>query len=65
MELNFLAKVTLREGDTIDEALKRFSKQVRNNGVLNVLRKKEYYLKPGVKRKLKQKEARQKRSKKF
>ena len=55
-----MAKTQVRENETLDEALRRFKRQVNKSGVLKEARKREYYLKPGVKRKLKSKEARRK-----
>jgi small subunit ribosomal protein S21 len=60
-----LAKIVLREGDTIDSALQRFKNQVRNSGKLDALKKKEYYMSPSAKRRLKSKEAKARNKKKF
>ena len=53
-----MAKVVVRENETIDDALRRFKRKVSQNGTLVEARKREFYLKPGVKRKLKQEAAR-------
>jgi small subunit ribosomal protein S21 len=59
-----LARVVVREGDDIDSVLIRFKNQVRNSGKLDALRKKEYYMSPSEKRRLKSKEAKARKSKK-
>jgi small subunit ribosomal protein S21 len=58
-----LAKVTVQPGQSIEDAISKFGKQVRKSGMLNDVRKREYYVKPGVKRKLKSKEAQKNRIK--
>jgi small subunit ribosomal protein S21 len=56
--------VKLRPDETFESLLKRFKKSVIKAGVLQELRKREYYVKPSVKRKLKS-EAARKRARKF
>ena len=46
-------KVIVRENENLDEALRRFKRQVNKAGILQESRKREFYLKPGLKRKLK------------
>ncbi len=58
-----MAKVVLKENEVLDDALRRFKRQVSRNGTLAEARKREYYVKPGVKRKLKQEAARKARKK--
>ncbi|HAK05549.1 MAG TPA: 30S ribosomal protein S21 [Firmicutes bacterium] len=53
-----MAKTQVRENESLDEALRRFKRQVNKSGILKEARKREFYLKPGVKRKMKIKEAR-------
>jgi len=60
-EVNLMAKTQVRENESLDEALRRFKRQVNKSGVLKEARKREFYLKPGVKRKMKIKEARKNR----
>ena len=43
--------VTLRENENITQALRRFKKKVEESGVLDALRKKEFYEKPTTERK--------------
>ena len=54
-------RVEKREGETIDAIYSRFKKSVNAAGVLSECRKREYYLKPGVKRRQRQAENRRKR----
>ncbi len=58
-----MAKVVVKENENLDDALRRFKRQVSRNGTLAEARKREYYVKPGVKRKLKQEAARKARKK--
>ncbi len=53
-----MAKVVVKENEALDDALRRFKRQVSRNGTLMEARKREYYVKPGVKRKLKSEAAR-------
>ena len=58
-----MSKVVLKDNEGLDDALRRFKRQVSRNGTLAEARKREYYVKPGIKKKLKS-EAAQKASKK-
>ncbi len=53
----------IKEGESFENALKRFKKQCEKAGILSEIRKREHYEKPSVKRKRKQAEARKKRRK--
>ena len=55
-----MAKVTVRENENIDDALRRWKRAVSKDGILASVRKKELYVKPGVRRRLKSEEARKK-----
>ena len=48
-----MPKVVLKENEVLDDALRRFKRQVSRNGTLAEARKREFYVKPGVRRKLK------------
>ena len=48
----------LKENKVLDDALRRFKRLVSRNGTLAEARKREYYVKPGVARKLKSEAAR-------
>lgn len=56
-----MAKVIVKENEALDDALRRFKRQVSRNGTLVEARKREYYIKPGVRRKLKSEAARKAR----
>lgn len=56
-----MAKILVRENENLDDALRRFKRQVSRNGTLAEARKREYYIKPGVKKKLKSEAARKAR----
>ncbi len=55
-----MPRTVVKENETIDDALRRFKRQVSKNGTLQEARKREFYLKPGVRRKLKSEMARRK-----
>lgn len=55
-----MPKTVVRENETFDEALRRFKRQVNKAGTLAEARKREFYLKPGLKRKMKSEMARRK-----
>ncbi len=54
-------KTVVREGESLDEALRRFKRGVNKSGILMEARKREAYLKPGLARKMKSKMARRKK----
>ena len=56
-----MSKVVVKEKEQLDDALRRFKRQVSRNGTLLEVRKREYYIKPGLKRKLKSEAARKAR----
>jgi small subunit ribosomal protein S21 len=41
-----MAKIEVREGESIDNALRRFRKKLQRSGVLKEARRHEHYLKP-------------------
>jgi small subunit ribosomal protein S21 len=43
--------VTVRDGEPFEKALRRFKRKVQDSGILDELRKKEFYEKPTTKRK--------------
>lgn len=47
----------MREGETFEQALRRFKKQCEKAGILSELRKREFYEKPSMKRKRKKAQA--------
>ena len=48
-----MARVTVRDGEPVERAIKRFKRKVEQAGILKDVRKKEHYLKPSVRKKLK------------
>ncbi len=58
-----MPKTIVRENETLDEALRRFKRQVNKAGTIQEARRREFYLKPGLKRKLKSENARRKNRK--
>ena len=55
-----MSKVVVREGESLDEALRRFKRQVNKAGTIQECRKREEFLKKNLKRKLKSENARKK-----
>jgi small subunit ribosomal protein S21 len=53
--------VKLRDGETFEQALRRFKKQCEKAGILSELRKREYYEKPSIEKKKKRAAASKKR----
>ena len=56
-----MARVVVRENEQLDDALRRFKRQVSRNGTLLEARMREYYVKPGVAKRLKREAARKAR----
>ncbi|MCD8209853.1 MAG: 30S ribosomal protein S21 [Coprobacillus sp.] len=55
-----MPKTIVRENETLDDAIRRFKRQVNKAGTLQDVRRHEYYVKPAVRRKLKSDAARRK-----
>ena len=51
-------EIKMKDGERIDNALRRFRKAVEKSGVMQELRKREHFEKPSVKKKRKQAAAR-------
>ena len=58
-----MAKTVVRENESLDDALRRFKRQVSRTGTLAEARKREFYVKPGLKRKMKSEAARKNKGK--
>ena len=58
-----MAKTVVRENESLDDALRRFKRQVSRKGTLAEARKREFYVKPGLKRKMKSEAARKNQKK--
>lgn len=59
-----MAKVIVRKNESLDDALRRFKRGVSKDGTLQEYRKREFYIKPSVQRKLKSEAARKRNRKK-
>ena len=55
--------VQIREGDSIEKALRKFRRKVEKAGIRKEVRKREYYLKPGEQKRKKEREAQRRRFK--
>ena len=58
-----MTKTTIKNVESIDDALRRFKRSVSKSGTLREARKREHYEKPSVKRKKKSEEARRRNHK--
>jgi len=48
----FLATVNIKENDNIEIAIKKFRKEVEKEGILKVLKDKQFYKKPSLEKKI-------------
>ena len=55
-----MPKIVVREKESIEDALRRFKRDVSRSGTLQEAKKRQYYLKPSDKRKQERQEARKK-----
>ena len=60
-----VAEVRLQEGESIDNALRRFKRKVQTEDIIREVKRHSFYLKPGAKRRAKQALARKRVRKKF
>ena len=58
-----MAEIKVKDGESLDSALRRFKRQCARSGILTELRKREHYEKPSVKRKKKAEAARKRKYK--
>jgi len=49
-----LAEVRLQEGESIENALRRFKRKVQTEDIIGEVKRHSFYLKPGAKRRVKQ-----------
>lgn len=56
-----MTKTTVNKNEPIEDALRRFKRNVSKNGTIQEARKREYYEKPSVKRKKKSEAARKRK----
>jgi small subunit ribosomal protein S21 len=59
-----LAEVRLHEGETLEDALRWFKRRVLQEGIIQEVKRRAFYSKPGQKRRLKQVLARERNRKK-
>lgn len=52
--------VKVREGESVEEALRRFKRECERNGIMQEIKRREYYESPSIRRKRKQAESRRK-----
>ena len=57
--------IKLRDNESIEEALRRFKRECDRNGILQEVKRREYFESPSVKRKRKAQEARRKIKRRF
>ena len=55
-----LANVKIRDGESLEEALRRFKRECEREGILTEIKKREYYESPSVKKRRKLKESKRK-----
>ena len=60
-----MAEVRLQEGESLDNALRRFKRKVQTEEIIREVKRHSYYLKPGEKRRVKQALARKRARKKI
>jgi small subunit ribosomal protein S21 len=59
-----LAEIYVNDGETVENALKRFKRKVLQEDIIKEIKRRSFYLKPGQKRRLKSKLARKRNRKK-
>jgi small subunit ribosomal protein S21 len=59
-----VAEIRLQEGESIENALRRFKRKVQTEEIIKEVKRHSFYLKPGAKRRLKQALARKRARKK-
>lgn len=58
-----MSEIKVQKGESLDSALRRFTRSCQKAGVLSEVRKREHYEKPSVRRKLKSEAARKRKFK--
>jgi small subunit ribosomal protein S21 len=59
-----LAEVRIHDGESMESALRRFKRQVQQEGIIKEVKKHSFFLKPGEKKRLKSKLAQKLKRKK-
>ena len=60
-----MAEVRLQEGESLENALRRFKRKVQTEDIIKEVKKHSFYLKPGEKKRVKQALARKMNRKKI
>ena len=60
-----MAQVIIEDGESVDQALRRFKRKVQQEDIIKDIKKHSYYLKPGERRRLKEALARKRARKKM
>ncbi len=60
-----MAEVRVQEGESLENALRRFKRKVQQEDIIKEVKRHSYYLKPGEKRRTKQALARKRNRKKM
>ena len=60
-----MAEVRMFEGESIESVLRRFKRQVQQEGIIKEVKKHSFYMKPGEKKRVKQALARKRSRKKM
>ena len=60
-----VAEIRLQEGESLENALRRFKRKVQSEDIIRVVKRHSYYLKPGERRRVKQALARKRARKKI
>ncbi len=63
--MSHVAEVRLNEGESIENALRRFKRKVQQEDIIKQVKKHSFYLKPGEKKRIKQALARKRSRKKI
>ena len=59
-----MAEIRLQEGESLENALRRFKRKVQSEDIIREVKRHSYYLKPGERRRVKQALARKRARKK-
>ena len=59
-----MAEVRIQDGESIENALRRFKRKVQQEDIIKEVKKHSFYLKPGEKKRIKQAHARKRSRKK-
>ena len=60
-----MAEIRIHEGESIENALRRFKRKVQQEDIIKEVRKHSFYMKPGEKKRVKQALARKRSRKKI